>query len=191
MGETAHEPALTSATQAHPTENDPAHEKPMAPSGLAARFLATLRIGLGFIFFWAFIDKLFGLGFGTTASRAWMNGGSPTNQFLSNAEGPFAGFYQSIAGHPVTDALFMMGLALIGLALLSGIGVRVAGYSGALVMLLMYSAALPPGQNPVLDDHIIYGVVLVGLAHLRAGVTWGLGAWWRRQMVVQKYPVLE
>ena len=33
--------------------------------GAARRVLATLRMAMGFIFAWAFLDKLFGLGFST------------------------------------------------------------------------------------------------------------------------------
>ncbi|HST84100.1 MAG TPA: hypothetical protein VLL08_20360, partial [Kineosporiaceae bacterium] len=57
---------------------------------------AALRIGLGWIFLWAFLDKLFGLGHETESKAAWINGGSPTNGFLSHATtGPFADLYQN------------------------------------------------------------------------------------------------
>ena len=47
--------------------------------------LAAIRISLGWIFLWAFVDKLFGLGFATPSARSWLNGGSPTKGFLANA----------------------------------------------------------------------------------------------------------
>src|SRR3712207_7355187 len=47
--------------------------------------LAGLRLALGWIFLWAFVDKLFGLGFATKAENAWIDGGSPTQGFLGNA----------------------------------------------------------------------------------------------------------
>jgi thiosulfate dehydrogenase (quinone) large subunit len=157
---------------------------------------ASVRIGLGAIFFWAFLDKLFGLGYATPAARAWINGGNPTQGYLSSSFGPFAEVFKAMAGHPVTNVLFMAGLLGIGVALLLGIGVRVAGYSGASMMLLMYLshpifAASPNGTNPILDDHIIYGLVLIGLAFAHAGRTLGLGAWWERQSIVRRYPILE
>src|SRR5690348_18272974 len=69
---------------------------------------ATLRIVMGFTFFWAFVDKLFGLGYATPSERSWINGGSPTKGFLANpADGPFAGFYKDIAGSGWADWLFM------------------------------------------------------------------------------------
>ena len=42
-----------------------------------------LRLAMGFIFLWAFFDKVFGLGFATTSEQAWINGGSPTSVFLT------------------------------------------------------------------------------------------------------------
>ena len=77
-------------------------------------------MSLASIFLWAFFDKTFGLGYSTPAVRSWLNSGSPTNGFLSNTKGWFARFFQSIAGHPVTDALFMAALFGIGFALLLG-----------------------------------------------------------------------
>ncbi len=143
------------------------------------RLLAVTRIGLGWIFFWAFIDKLFGLGFATPPENAWLAGGSPTAGFLQFATtGPLAGFYQGIAGHPIVDGLFMFGLFGLGVALLTGVGMKIAGIGGPLLMLLMWSAHLPPENNPVLDDHIIYALILMTLSAAEAGETWGLGRWW-------------
>ena len=49
--------------------------------------LATLRISLGSIFLWAFLDKMFGLGYATSSEDAWINGGSPTEGYLQFAAG--------------------------------------------------------------------------------------------------------
>src|ERR1044071_6033744 len=107
--------------------------------------LAGLRLALGWVFLWAFVDKLFGFGLGTPAKNAWINGGSPTKGFLGNAvAGPFEGLYHSIAGAVWADWLFMTGLAAIGVALLLGIGMRVAAAAGSLLLVLMWTAVLPP-----------------------------------------------
>ena len=87
--------------------------------------------------------------------------------------------------------LFMLGLLLLGLALFFGIGMRIACYGGALLMLLMWMAALPPTNNPFMDDHLIYLVVLIGLANARAGHWFGLGKWWSQTSLVKKHPLLE
>lgn len=120
-----------------------------------------LRVSMGFIFLWAFLDKTFGLGFATTSSKAWINGGSPTTGFLSSAvKGPFAEFFQSLAGVVAVDWLFMLGLLFIGATLLLNRYIKWGCAAGMLMMALMYLALLFPENNPVVDDHIIYILVL-------------------------------
>ena len=152
-----------------------------------------LRISMGWILFWTFIDKTFGLGFATTAEKAWLSGGSPTAGFLNNAtKGPLAEFYQCLAGNPIVDGLFMMGLLFIGLALLLGVGVKIAGYAGVLMMLLIYSAGfMPPKNNPFIDHHIIYIILCAGFAMTKSGHYLGLGKRWSELEFVKKYPFLE
>ena len=153
---------------------------------------AALRIALGWIFLWAFLDKLFGLGHETTSKAAWINGGSPTNGFLAHATaGPFATLYQNIAGQAWADWLFMIGLAGIGTALIAGIAIRIAAASGALLLILMWTAVLPPANNPFMDDHLIYALVLIALALANAGHILGLGNTWDGLPLVQKYRALR
>ena len=154
---------------------------------LARGAFAALRIVLGFTFLWAFVDKLFGLGYATPSERSWINGGSPTKGFLANsADGPFAGFYKDIAGAGWADWLFMIGLAGIGIALLLGVGMRVAAVSGAVLYLMMWSVVLPPETNPVVDEHIIGALAIIALALVHAGDTFGFGRWWKQQPIVQQ-----
>jgi thiosulfate dehydrogenase (quinone) large subunit len=153
---------------------------------------ALLRIGLGLIFLWAFLDKLFGLGFATAAERAWLLGVSPTAGFLAYAtKGPLAGLFQLLTGSAIVDWLFMLGLLLLGLSLILGVGTKIAGYGGALLMLLMWLAVMPPANHPFLDEHIIYLLALIGLANFACGKTWGLGNWWSKTKLVKKYSWLE
>ncbi|MFG2101240.1 hypothetical protein ACGFJ5_11600 [Micromonospora echinaurantiaca] len=154
--------------------------------------LAGLRLALGWTFLWAFLDKLFGLGHSTESAKAWINGGSPTKGFLGNAvAGPFADFYRSFAGAAWADWLFMVGLAAIGTALMLGIGIRIAAAAGALLLVLMWTAVLPPANNPFLDDHLIYAGVLGVLALTAAGNTLGLGRYWSRLRIVRRLPFLK
>lgn len=164
--------------------------------------LALARISLGFVFVWAFVDKLIGLGFATCrdqagnvstmCSKAWLSGGSPTSGFLQHGtQGPLADFYQSLAGHSAIDWLFMMGILLIGVALIFGIGVRLAAIFGSLLLLMMWSAALWPANNPLLDEHIIYIFVLFAVLGFNDQQQLGAGKWWAAQPLVQKYPVLK
>lgn len=155
-------------------------------SSLARKFLAGLRIVLGFTFLWPFIDKMFGLGYMTPTAKAWLHGGTPAQGFMKGAEGPFAGFYKSIAG-PWADWLFMAGLLGIGIALLAGAGLKIAAWSAAILLALMYLAEFPLGTtgtytNPLFDSHWIEALGVAVLATTLAGDTWGLGKWWGRHV---------
>jgi len=124
-----------------------------------------LRLAMGFIFLWAFFDKLLGLGFATTAEKAWINGGSPTFGFLSfGTKGPFAEIFKSLAGIQVVDWLFMLGLLFVGITLFANKYIKWGALAGSLMMLLMYLAAILPENNPLIDEHIIYIFVLALLA---------------------------
>jgi thiosulfate dehydrogenase [quinone] large subunit len=147
---------------------------------------------LGFEFLWAFLDKTFGFGYATPAERAWINGGSPTKGFLSNVTvGPFEETFHAWAGAAWADWLFMAGLLAIGIALILGVGLRIAAVSGTVMMVLMWAAEWPLDKltsagepsmstNPIVDYHIIYALALIALAVTYAGRTWGLGRWWAR-----------
>jgi len=156
-----------------------------------------LRIGLGLIFLWAFFDKLFGLGNATCkgqelmCSSAWLKGGSPTSGFLDRVtKGPFSDFYQGLAGNAFVDWLFMLGLLGIGVGLLFGIAVKIAATAGVVLVLMMWSAVLPPANNPVLDDHIIYALVLIGICVTNPHQQLGFGKQWAKLPLVKKYPFL-
>ena len=154
--------------------------------------LGLTRISLGLIFLWAFIDKIFGLGFTTTKENAWILGASPTTGFLSFAtKGPFASIFKALAGNPIVDWLFMLGLLLIGLTLILGITRKLACYSGALMLFFMWLAVLPPEHHPFLDDHIIYIFVLLIIIKFKAGHYLGFGKKWENLSFIKKYKFLE
>lgn len=124
-----------------------------------------LRLAMAFIFLWAFLDKLFGLGFATPAEKAWINGGSPTTGFLTGAvRGPFANLFHSLAGVALVDWLFMLGLLFIGSTLLLNKKLFSGAAAGIVMMFLMWLALLFPENNPLIDEHIIYALVLALLA---------------------------
>ena len=164
--------------------------------------LVGLRLALGFEFLWAFLDKTFGLGYSTASKDAWIHGGSPTKGFLSGANvGPFQAIFRSLAGVPGMDWLFMIGLLGIGVALILGVAVRPAAFSGVLMLALMWAAVWVPAKmaggqpsgstNPIVDDHIIgiFGLITVG-----ALATWGAGYLGRKYgslRIVQAQPWLR
>jgi len=177
------------------------------PTTFARRAIAVLRIAFGLTFLWAFFDKLLALGFSTgrtvnpetgveTVDRfgdaAWINGGNPTLGFLKfGADGPFKDFYNSIAGEAWVNWSFMIALLALGIALTFGIGLRIAAVGGSLLYLMMWTVALPPENNPVIDDHILGALTLIVLAAYAAGDTWGLGRWWKRESLGREFPVLR
>ena len=163
----------------------------MAYSPALRHIDAILRISLGWIFLWAFLDKLFGFGLGTAPEKAWLAGGSPTSGFLANSPtGPFANAFNALAGVAWVDWLFMLGLALIGFALILGVGMRIATTAGSLLLLLMWLAVLPPKNNPFLDDHLIYLLVLQALQRTRSEQAWSLNQRWSSLQLVKKHPWL-
>ncbi|MFP8959728.1 hypothetical protein ACLIYP_04005 [Streptomyces nanhaiensis] len=169
----------------------------------AARALAGLRFATGFVFLWAFADKTFGLGYATPAERAWTEGGSPTEGFLSGvAVGPLESFFHDIAGAAWADWLFMLGLLGIGLALTAGVALRLTAVAGTVMMALMWAAEWPLAQhlsdgspsmstNPIVNYHVMYAAVMIVLAVAAAGDTWGLGRRWARLPLVRSLPWLR
>lgn len=141
--------------------------------------VAAGRLLLGWILLWAFIDKLFGFEHATTKAHAWVHGGSPTSGFLHAANGPFASFFHSLAGHTWVDWLFMIGLAGIGSALVLGICVRLAAITGTLLFAMMWAASLPIKTNPFVDEHWIYITLLWVIALGYSEQVVSLGTWWR------------
>jgi len=177
---------------------------PTAGSSAVVRWsAAAARLALGWVFLWAFLDKLLALGFSTGRNpetnvvdtfgpAAWIHDGSPTLGFLKfGTKGPLADFYQSFAGASWANWGFMVGLAGIGIALMLGIGMRIAAGSGVAMLIMMWSAVLPPENNPFMDDHLVYAIVLVLLAGLGAGRTLGLGSRWEQLPFVKRHPILK
>jgi thiosulfate dehydrogenase [quinone] large subunit len=175
-----------------------------APSKLGFTFLSLTRIAIGFVFFWAFIDKLLGLGFSTCRTtaedgsftidafceKAWVNGGHVTEGYLvygGNPNSPFHEFFVGLGAQRWTDWIFMIGLLGIGLALMLGIGTKVTMFAGPAMLVMMYMTQMWPSTNPFLDDHIIQALAIIGIVLVElTRQSIGLGAWWRRLSVVQR-----
>ena len=175
-------------------------DEEIVASATARKALAALRIVLGFVFLWAFLDRTLGLGYSTAPEDAWIRGGSPVLSFVSSSleDGkPFTGIFRAIA-NPGAGVLFMLGLLGIGLALVLGIATRLAAACGVALMALLWLATFPPvtvdaasaAPNPLVDAHVVYALALVVVAATRAGDAWGLGRRWRRLGIVRANPWL-
>jgi thiosulfate dehydrogenase [quinone] large subunit len=164
---------------------------------------ASLRLLTGFVFLWAFLDKTFGFGYATPSGKGWIDGGSPTKGFLSSvAAGPMESTFHDWAGAGWANWLFMLGLLGIGVALVSGVALRLAAVAGTAMMALMWIAEWPPAKhlsdgtlsmssNPFVDYHLIYAVVIIALAVAGAGATWGLGKVWAKLPIVRDHTWLK
>ncbi|MDQ0727856.1 hypothetical protein [Microbacterium sp. W4I20] len=164
---------------ARATDRATAPDRALRDSPAARIFITLTRIALGFVYLWAFVDKLFGFGLATPPEGSVLAGQSPSAGYLGSTEGALSGLFHSLAGNPVVDVLFMLGLGAVGVALITGIGLRLAAVGGTLVMGGIYLSMLPLSNNPIVDDHLIY--ILVGwlLAAIGAGSVAGLGARWQ------------
>lgn len=189
------------------------HQRPDAAPGLApqdgprtaalaapaARALAVLRVTTGMIFLWAFLDKTFGWGYATPAEGAWTSGSSPAEGYLSSVSaGPMESVFHAWAGETWVDLAYMAGMLGLGVSLVAGIGLRVAAVGGSLMMLMLWLGEFPPARhlsdgspsmsaNPLIDQHVIYAVVMIVLAACSAGRVWGLGRVWERTPLVSRY----
>lgn len=168
---------------------------------LSGKAFALVRIGIGWIFLWTFLDATFALGFPTGRAEdgaidyfgntAWIGGASPTAMLEMAAKGPFAGFYADIAGTMWLDWLFMSMFLVVGLALIVGVATRLAAIAGAALMVVAWSAvSIWPVSNPFLGEYLFYGLVLAALATVNAGDTWGLGKQWGATRLVRNRPFL-
>jgi thiosulfate dehydrogenase [quinone] large subunit len=196
---------MTTLQQSRATTQQVTPARPdVAVAGRAGGYaLGALRIVIGWTFLWAFFDKLLALGYSTGRNpttgvvdrfgdAAWIHGGSPTDGFLGFAAvGPFQSFYHSIAGTRFADWGFMFGLCAIGVAFTFGITTRLATVAAAAMYVLMWSVVLPPASNPFTDDHTIGLLAVIVLGLFGAGRYLGLGAWWEKQAIVRRFPILK
>lgn len=163
-----------------------------------------LRLLLGWSFLWAFLDKMFGLGFATCRApesssidyfcdAAMIKGGSPTYGFLNfgTAGSHTGGLFDWMAPSApdsinLADIGFMLVLLFGGVALMLGVATRSAAIGGAILMAFMFLAGdVWPEQNPVNSSHVIEMFAFLGIATVGAG-RWSLQPW-----VDEKLPFLS
>ncbi|GAB3227700.1 DoxX family membrane protein [Glycomyces halotolerans] len=174
----------TDASTAPPTDEDATPLTAVRPP----RTLAVVRIVLGWVFLWSFLDKTFGLGFNTPANEGWIDGGSPTAGFFSGIGG---GMYSDMSGLVWADWLFMAAQAGLGLALILGVLMRLAAIGGAMLMAALWVSMLPLETNPIVDPHFVYATMMIAFIFTNAGDRWGLGRRWQRLAFVERFPVLR
>lgn len=110
----------------------------------------------------------------------------------------FTGLYHWLADPqmlPITNVINEWGLTLLGISLIFGVFVRLSSILGVVLMLLYYLPLLDfPYPNPhsyLIDEHIIYAIVLLLLASFRAGRVWGLENWCSNLPICSQFPRLR
>ncbi|MBI4433509.1 DoxX family membrane protein [Candidatus Uhrbacteria bacterium] len=147
-------------------------------------WLTLLRVAMGWMLLYAGVTKLM--------NPAWTAAG-----YLRNAA-TFPEFYQWLAQpeHIAwVNASNAWGLTLLGVALLLGIGTRIASVLGVALMMLYYFPVLrfpyPNAHSYIVDEHIVYALVLLVLAAVDAGRMWGLDGWCARLPWCRRYRFLR
>ncbi len=160
--------------------------------GKGMLILGIMRIVLGFMLVWAFFDKLLGLGMLTAPGDAIINGGSPTEYYLTHlVDGVFEGLFHSLAGNAVLDFLLMAGLILIGATMMLGMASKLSTIGMCVMMVLMFMLAVPPADNPLVDYHIVYLLASLLIYFFGGYSVLGLEDRWREIGIVKRIPILE
>ncbi|MBI2042101.1 MAG: DoxX family protein [Candidatus Nealsonbacteria bacterium] len=143
-----------------------------------------MRVSLGWLMLYAGIVKVL--------NPQWSAFG-----YMKGAK-TFSVFYNWLASPnilPVVDFINEWGLTLLGISLILGVFVRFSSILGALLMALYY---LPVLSFPkvgmysfLVDEHIIYVLVLLFFANIKAGRIWGLEKWCSDLPICSKFPKLR
>lgn len=126
-----------------------------------------LRVAIGWLFLYS--------GFTKVMDPSWS-----AAVYLKDAQTlkPLFDFFASPENIGWVSSLNAWGQLLIGLALVTGVGVKIAAASGMLLMVLYYLPILNfpmVGKRSFLvDDHVIFFLVLLLLKKFDAGSYWGL-----------------
>ena len=138
------------------------------------------RIGLGWVMFYAGITKVLNPNW---SAAGYLKGAKTFNDFFVSLTEP--GIL------PFINFMNEWGLTLLGVSLILGIGVRLSSVLGALLMVLYYFPALDWPKigttSYIIDDHIIYALVLLYLGAVRAGRMMGMENWFAKTFL-SRYP---
>ena len=149
-----------------------------------------LRIAIGWMMLWGFLDKMFGLGFETEPGSGLIDGVSPSSFVVYVTGGIFKDLFLSMAGNPFVDFMMMAGMLAIGITMIFGFATKLTSIAMTAFLLVMYMLCVPPLDNPLIDYHItwIFAVwaiyLLGGYDHLSVRERWNsLG-------IVKRFPIL-
>lgn len=143
-----------------------------------------LRVAMGWLMFYAGITKIL--------DPQWSAVG-----YLKGAK-TFTGFYQWLA-FPANlgwiNIVNEWGLTLLGISLILGMGVRLSSILGVFLMMLYYFPILTfphiGASSFIVDSHIIFALILVFFAVIKAGRFFGLGGWCVGLPICKRFPILQ
>lgn len=151
------------------------------------------RFMIGFMLFWGFLDKMFGLGFPTEPGSGFIDGGSPTEGFLIYASnGTFGWLFEpmiDISGF--IDIVILVTMFGLGICMILGICKKLSSIGGILMFFIFYLAVYPISDDPVFDYHLIYILALLGVLFTDSCTSVGFGRWWKETGLVKRFPILE
>jgi len=154
-----------------------------------ASFLAVVRILFGIMFLWAFLDKMFGLGMETPLNQGLIQGYSPSAYLMYMSDNTFYPLFSIFAGNIVTDAVLMVGLLLMGTALILGIASKITTVATISFLFLMMLVVFPPTDN-IVDYHLIY-IVMMFAVYLGHGFSRiGFEGRWLESKLVKRFGLL-
>jgi thiosulfate dehydrogenase [quinone] large subunit len=155
---------------------------------LAQVAVAIGRIVIGVIFLWAGLEKLLGSGaegfsaagflqFGTGGTLGWpfVTGEVAEGTVFNPTHDFWAGLATNGSLMPIVNFLVVAGQIGIGLGLILGLLTRFSAVMGTLMMLFFFFAAWE-FEFGVVNQHLTYAVVTLGLAVVGAGNYFGLDA---------------
>lgn len=147
--------------------------------------ILALRLSLAWVFLYAASHQVF---VANWSIAGFLNSTKTFHDLFALFTGPVVA--------PVVSFLVAYGHLLIGLSLLTGLLVRVSSAFGIALMLLYWMAHMDypyisNTNNYLMDEHIIYALVLGLLIATRAGHFFGLDEWASRQPGVEKNAFLH
>lgn len=153
---------------------------PEVPKSLALGLVVSLRVVLGWVLFYAGITEVLDP---TWTAPGYLTNGVPETD-------PFTGVWTAMAGTPMVDVLVQWGLTLTGLGLIVGALVRWNAFWGSFVRLVFWASSLPL-EHVVVDQHVVYVLILASVAVLGAGRVAGLDRILESTALVERHPRLR
>jgi thiosulfate dehydrogenase [quinone] large subunit len=146
--------------------------------------IAALRIGVGIIFLWAGLEKLFApepfsaagfLQFGTAGSLGWpfVSGEVAEGTVFNPTHDFWAGLATNEAAMTVINFLVPFGQIGIGIGLILGLLTRFSAAMGTLMMLFFFVAAWDFAFG-IVNQHLTYALVTAFLGLIGSGNYYGL-----------------